>query len=310
MLSPNFITDQQDISDSYGRFVISPLPAGFGHTLGNALRRTLLSSIEGAAASYVKINNVTHIFSTLRGIKDSVLDIVLNIKSLRFRTIGNGPFEINLSVKGRKKILASDLKGVNIEVVNKDQYLTEITDDKTKLEMTIIVEKGAGYLPSEEKEKKGFGFLTLDTAFSPVTRVNYKVEPTRVGRKSNFDKLILEIWTDKTISPVDALRESANLLSQYFSFLLSGEDVKKEQEQTATQEGNNKPKIDKKVYQTIIDELDLPTRVINALLREKIETVADLVKAGRENVVNMKGVGKKSVDLIAKELQKLGLEFN
>lgn len=310
MLSPNFITEQQEISDSFGRFIISPLPTGFGHTMGNALRRTLLSSIQGAAASYVKINNAPHLFSTLKGLKDSVLDIVLNIKSLRFRTIGDGPFEMNLSVKGKKTVFASDFKGANVEVVNKDQYLTEVTDDKTKLDITIIVEKGVGYVPSEEKEKKEFGFLTLDSAFSPITRVNYKVEPTRVGRKSNFDKLILEVWTDKTISPTQALKESANLLSQYFSFLLSGKDVKKESGEVSLEETHNKPKVDKKVYETIIDELDLPTRVINALLREKIETVADLVKAGKENVVNMKGVGKKSVDLITKELQKLGLEFN
>lgn len=309
MIIPNFTTEQKDTTDSYGKFIISPLPAGFGHTLGNALRRVLLSSIEGAAASYVKINDVSHFFSTIKGIKDSVLDIVLNIKTLRFRTVGDGPFEMNLSVKGKKKITAAEFKGGNVEVVNKDQYLTEITDDKGRLEMNLIIEKGVGYVPSEEKEKKEFGYLTLDSAFSPITQVNYSVEPTRVGRKTNFDKLTFEIWTDKTIKPVDALKQSTDLLKSFFAYLLSGKDIKKEKENKEMLEEENKQDIDKKIYETIIDELDLPTRVINALLREKIETVADLVKVGKESVVNMKGVGRKSVDLIAKELEKLGLEF-
>lgn len=309
MLKPNFITEKVQLSSSYGKFVISPLPAGFGHTLGNALRRVLLSSISGLAATYVKINNVIHPFSTIKGVRDSVLDIILNIKLLRFKAVGEGPFEMNLSVSGKKKILGGDFKGGNIEVVNKNQYLTEIVDDKTKLEINLIVEKGFGYSPSEEKEKKGFGVLSLDSVFSPVTKVNYFVERTRVGRKTNFDKLTLELWTDQSISPKDALRQATTLLGEYFNYLLSGKDEKKVVQEPVTSQVDVSKEVDKKIYQTIIDELDLPTRVVNALLREKIETVEDLVKAGRENIVNLKGVGKKSIELIQKELKKLGVPF-
>lgn len=310
MLEPNFITEKEELSSSYGKFIISPLPPGFGQTLGNSLRRTLLSSIPGLAVTYIKINNVTHPFSTIKGVKDSVLDIILNIKLLRFKGIGEGPFEMSLSITGKKKITASLFKGGNIEIVNKDQYITEIVSEKTKLEVTLIIEKGYGYSPSEEKEKKEFGVIPLDSIFSPVTKVNYFVEKTRVGRKTNYDKLTLEIWTDNTISPVDSLKKAATILAKYFDYLLSGKDVKKIEEKTTPSQSPLPSRVDSKVYQTIIDELDLPTRVVNALLREKIETVEDLIKLGKENVANLKGVGKKSVDLIEKELKKLGISFN
>lgn len=310
MLEPNFVTESVQVSPSYGKFVISPLPPGFGHSLGNALRRTILSSIPGVAATYVKINGVTHPFSTIKGVKESVLDIILNIKLLRFKAFGKGPFEMNLKVKGKKKIVGGLFKGGDVEVVNKNQYITEIVDDKTKLEITLIVDRGYGYSPSEEKEKKEFGMLPLDSIFSPVTKVNYSVEKTRVGRRTNFDKLILEIWTDETISPEAALKEAKTVLANFFSYLLSGKDVKKEPEESAEgQKERLRKEIDRKVYKTIIDELDLPTRVINAFIREKIETVEDLVKLGKERVSNLKGIGKKSISLVEKELEKLNIPF-
>jgi DNA-directed RNA polymerase subunit alpha len=310
MLEPNFVTEKLNLSLVYGKFILSPLPAGFGYTIGHALRRVLLSSIPGVAVTYVKINNIVHPFSTISGIRESVLDIILNIKLLRFKIIGNGPFEMILSVKGKRKITGKDFKGGGIEVVNNNQYITEITDDKAKLDIALIIEKGWGYSPSEEKEKKEFSVMPVDSIFSPVKKINYSVEGTRVGRKTNFDKLILEIWTDETVSPEEILRQGATILSQYFSYILSGKDVKKPAETATDLQEELAKTIDKKVYQTIIDELDLPTRVINALLREKIETVEDLVKQGKESIINFKGVGKKSVELIQKELEKLGVPFN
>lgn len=303
----HFVTEKIEETPLYGKFIISPLPAGFGHTLGNALRRTLLSSIEGAAVSYVKINDAVHPFSTVKGVKESVLDIILNLKMLRFKTSGVGPFELTLSVKGEGMITGKDFKDGDVSVINKDQFIAEITDDKAKLEITLIIEKGYGYVPSEEKEKKEFGMLAVDSIFSPVTKVNYLVEGTRVGRKSNFDKITLEIWTDGTIAASDTLRDTSKLLSEYFAYILSGNDVKAEVEESVSAADELGRKVDKKVYQTIIDELDLPTRVINALLREKIETIEDLLKKDREILINLKGVGKKSLDLIEKELEKLGI---
>lgn len=309
MFSPNFVTEKIESTSSYSKFILSPLPPGFGYTLGNSLRRTLLSSIEGAAVSYVKINDIVHPFTTIKGVKESALDIILNIKLLRFKVLSDGPYELNLTVKGKQKVTGGDFEGGGIEVVNKDQSIAEITDDKAKLDITLVVEKGRGFSPSEEKEKKQFGFLAIDSVFSPVVKVNYAVEGTRVGRKSNFDKLVLEIWTDGTISPSDSLRTSASFLADYFNYILSGKDVKETKEVEVGAKDELMRKIDKKVYQTIIDELDLPTRVVNALLREKIETVEDLVKKGKDNLVNLKGFGKKSLDLIEKELEKLGIPF-
>lgn len=305
----HFVTDKVEETKSYGKFIISPIVEGFGHTLGNSLRRTLLSSIEGAAVSYVKINDEVHPFTTIKGVKETVLDIILNLKLLRFKTAGEGPFEMELSVKGKQKVTGKDFEGGDVEVVNKDLQIAEITDDKAKLDIKIIVEKGYGYMPSEDKEKKEFGMIAVDSVFSPVVRVNYLVEGARVGRKSNYDKLILEIWTDSTVSPTEVLRNSSILLSEYFGLILSGKDIKEETDEQKEELNELGKVVDKKVYQTIIDELDLPTRVINALLREKIETIEDLLKKDKETLINLKGVGRKSLELVKKELEKLGVPF-
>lgn len=309
MTEPNFITEKLEVTTSYGKFIISPLPAGFGHTLGNALRRTLLSSIKGAAITYVKINDAVHPFTTIRDIKESVLDIILNLKLLRFKTVGEGPYEISFSAKGIKRVVGGDFKSAEVEVVNKGHYIAELTSSKAKLDISLIVAQGKGYSPSEEKEKKEFGVLAIDSIFSPVMKVNYAVTGTRVGRKTNFDKLTLEIFTDGTVAPEEALKESGRIMTDYFNYLLSGKDAAATEEEKTKADLAISQKIDKKVYQTIIDELDLPTRVINALLREKIETVEDLIKRGKNGLVGLKGLGEKSLDLIQKELEKLNISF-
>lgn len=309
MTKPNFSTEKIDSTESYGKFVLSPLPAGFGHTIGIALRRALLSSIKGAAVTNVKINGVTHAFSTISGVKETALEIILNLKLLRFKVVGEGPFTLSLSEKGIGVITGADFKGGNVDVINKDQYITEVTSPKAKLDIELVVEEGMGFSSADEKEKRDFGTIAVDSAFSPVRKVNYTIEGARVGRKSDFDKLVLEIWTDGTINPADALKETAQIVSQFFGHIFSGRDIKDTEGEEAAAEAHYSKEVDKKVYQTIIDELDLPTRVINALLREKIETVEDLLKRGKEDLVGLKGVGRKSVDLIEKELEKLGIPF-
>jgi len=309
MLEPDFITEKVLEEKGFGKFTLAPLPAGFGHTLGNTLRRTLLSSLPGLAITHVQINNAVHPFTTISGVKESVLDIILNLKGLRFAAQGDGPFEFTVSSKGEGKITGADFKGGDVEVVNKNHHIAQIVSSKAKLDISIAVEKGIGYSPSEEKEKKEFGMLAIDSVFSPVKKVNFKVEGTRVGRRSNYDKLTLEIWTDDSISPFDAMKKSCSLLTQYFGFILSGKDDKKTDEEETEIKGALPIKVDKKVYQTIIDELDLPTRVVNALLREGIETIEDLIKRGKKELVDLKGVGKKSLDLIEKELEKLSVRF-
>lgn len=309
MLEPNFITEEVEVNSTYGKFILSPLPPGFGQTFGNALRRVLLSSIEGAAVTYVKIDGVVHPFSTIEGVKESVLDIILNIKLLRFKVGKEGPFEMSLSTRGRQEVKGGDFKGGDVEVINQDQHIADLTTSRAKLEIELTVEKGVGYSPSEEKEKKEFGKIAVDSVFSPIKKVNFTVERTRVGRKTNLDKLNFEVWTDETMFPKEAFKTAATFLAKHLSHILSGRDVKKE-EGVEEEKARLKKGIEKKTYEIIIDELDLPTRVVNALIREKIETVGDLVETGKENLIGLKGVGKKSLDLIEKELEKLGIPFD
>ncbi len=306
MPNPTFFTQKIEEGQTYGKFIIEPLTPSFGQSLGVALRRTMLSSLKGAAITYVKIEGVPHFFSTIKGVKESVLDIILNLKQLRFKTAGEGPFKVTLSVKGADKVYGKNVEG-EVEVVNKDLYIAEITSDKGKLEIEAIVELGVGYVTDEEREKKE-GFIPVDSFFSPVKKVNFKVEEARVGRKSNLDRLILEIWTDGSIKPIDALHQSSSLLSEYFTYLLSGKDSPRPKEEESEAQ-KAKEGADQKLYEVIIDELNLPSRVINALLRENIETVADLVKVGKDSLTNMKGVGKKSIELIEEELKKMGIEL-
>lgn len=307
MLEPTFNTKISEATQKYSEFVFEPLHASFGNSLGNALRRTLLSSLPGSAISYVKFTDAPHFFTTIPGVKESVLDIVLNLKQVRFETSGEGPFRVTLSVKGAQKVFAKDLKG-DAKVVNGDLYLGEITDDKATLDLEAIVEVGYGFVPAEEKEKKESGLIAIDSAFSPVERVNFKVEEARVGRKANFDRLILNVWTDGSINPEEAVKQASAVLARQFSYIFSskedGEDVKRDMLVESKKE-----EADNKMYETIIDELNLPSRVINALLRENIETVADLVKRGKEDLVGLKGVGRKSIDLIEEELNKMGVEL-
>lgn len=308
MLLPDFVTKKVDATNTYAKFVFTPLPAGFGNSIGNALRRVMLSSIEGVAITYVKINDVVHPFSTLEGVKETGLDIILNLKELRFQATGNGPFTLSLSKKGKGMVTGADFKGGDVTVVNGDQFIAELTTPKAQLDIELTVEKGIGYSPSEEKEKQGFGVLPMDSLFSPVVKATFKVEDERVGRKTNFDKLTLEVWTDGSMTPDQALEGSAQLLSKYFGYMMSGNDAEsKRAEASEAAARAEAAQVDPQVYDIIIDELDLPTRVINALLREKIETVGDLVERGQEALASLKGVGRKSVTLIEKEIEKLGV---
>ncbi|MBI5127602.1 DNA-directed RNA polymerase subunit alpha [Candidatus Roizmanbacteria bacterium] len=306
MLNPNFFTQKHE-EGNYGKFIFEPLPLSFGQSLGHSLRRTIMSSLKGAAVTQVKIEGAPHLFSTLPGVKESVLEIVLNLKQLKFNVKEAGTFKISLEVKGAKKVYGKDIEG-EIEPVNKDLYLGEISDDKGKLSLEAIVEVGYGYSTVEEREQKEFGFIAVDAFFSPIKKVNAKVEETRVGRKANYEKLTLEVWTDGSLTPSDAVKQASVLLSEYFAHILSGKDTPSAKKEKTAEEVKQE-EIDKKLYEIIIDELNLPSRVINALLREKIETVADLIKVGKEKLIEMKGVGKKSIQLIEEELKKMGVEI-
>ncbi|MBI5123158.1 DNA-directed RNA polymerase subunit alpha [Candidatus Roizmanbacteria bacterium] len=306
MLNPIFFTQKTE-EGNYGKFVIEPLPQGFGQSMGHALRRTLLSSLKGVAVTNIKFNDSPHLFSVIPGVKESVLEIMLNLKQLKFNVKEGGPYKVGFEGKGAKKILAKDIEG-EVKPVNEDLYIVEMTDDKAKLSFEAIVEVGVGYSTVEDREEKKTGYIPVDAFFSPIKKVNVKVEEARVGRKGNSDRLIIEVETDGSIKPADAIKEAAELLTKYFSYLLSGKDTQELKKQTSAAD-EKRDAIDKKLFEIIIDELNLPSRVINALLREKIETVADLVKTGKDKLTGMKGVGKKSIELIEEELKKMEIEL-
>lgn len=302
MLKPNFFTQKIE-EGNHGKFIFEPLPLSFGQSLGHALRRTILSSLKGAAITQVKVDGAPHLFTALPGVKESALEVVLNLKKMKFDVKEGGPFKISLSVKGAQKIYAKDVEG-EVSPVNKDLYIGEITDEKGKLSIEALVEVGVGYSTVEEREEKEFGFTHVDAFFSPIKKVNVKVEEARVGRKADFEKLTFEVWTDGSITPTDAVKQASELLSEYFAHIMSGKDLPTVKKEKSAEEVKRE-EIDKKLFEIIIDELNLPSRVINALLREKIETVADLIKVGKEKLIDMKGVGKKSIQLIEEELKKM-----
>jgi DNA-directed RNA polymerase subunit alpha len=307
MIEPQFTTKKVEETQDYGHFVIEPLPISFAHSMGHSLRRTLLSSLPGAALTQIRVDGASHHFSTLKGVKESVLDILLNLKQLRFQTPGEGQYRINISAKGAQKIYGKDIEG-EAKVVNGDLYIAELTDDKAKLEIEGIVETGIGFVASEEKENKETGFVAIDSSFSPVKRVNFKVEEARVGRKADYERLILEIWTDGTIHPEDALKKSTEMLAAHFAYVSpAGSAVAASEEGTASTAEAKTDEAPSKLDDIIIDELNLPSRVINALLRENIETVADLLKTGRKRLMVLKGVDRKSIDLIDDELKKMNI---
>src|SRR3990167_8115932 len=219
MANPAFKVKEEKIAENHSEFAIEPLEPGYGHTLGNALRRTLLTSIPGAAVTSIKITGVRHRFSTIPGVKENVVDFLLNMKGLNFRLLDeSSKGKASLSVKGSKKITGADFDlPENVEIVNKDHYVASINDKKAKLEMELTIEQGLGYSSAEERRSTTLGLIPTDAVFTPVKRVSYEVSATRVGRQTDLDKLVLSVWTNGIVSPKDALDEAAKILSACFS---------------------------------------------------------------------------------------------
>lgn len=281
-----------------GVFSIEPLNPGYGITLGNALRRVLLSSLEGAAPTSVKIKGVHHEFSTLPGVREDMIELILNLKSLCLISHTKGPVILHLLKKGEGEIKAKDIKTPSeVEITNPQLHIATLDNKNASLEMEIKVEKGRGYLPVEarEGERLEVGDIAIDALFSPVLRVSYNVEPTRVGKVTNLDRLVVEITTDGTISSSQALKEATQLLVNQLSLLLEEKKPKKEKK------GKEKaPKI-------LIDELDLSPRTANSLLASDIKDTSKLTKMTKEKLSQIKGLGKIAVDEIKEKLASLNL---
>lgn len=280
----------------FARFGIGPLERGFGHTLGNSLRRVLLESLPGAAITSVKISGVFHQFATLSGVKEDVVEIVLNLKKVRLKLADEESAKLSLSVKKAGQVKAGDIKApAGVKIVNPDLHIASLSGKKVKLEMEIVVQRGRGYLMAEDQETSKVGEILMDAVFSPVVNVGLRVEPTRVGRRTDFDKLVLEITTDGSTTPLEALKQAAQITVAYFEIFYKPrpkEDTKKE-----------KTKIPKSVAGVLVEELDLPVRVVNTLRKAKLGTVGDLAKATRADLLKVRNLGEKSVKLVEAKLK-------
>ncbi len=295
------ITATQD----FGEFVIEPLQPGYGHTLGNALRRVLYVSIPGAAVSSVKIGGVKHRFSTINGLKENVVDLLLNIKQLNLRLLDSKESAtIRLSVKGPKEVTGADLTASDgVEVVNKDQYLGSLSNEKAKLDIELTVERGTGFSPADERKTSALGVIPTDAIFSPVKRVTYSVESTRVGRQTNLDKLILKIWTNGSVTPREALDISAKDLARLFATVYEPVVMGNTESQVAASG------IPQEILRMTIDELDLPTRICNSLRNGGIETVEQLLQTPRKELISMRNMGGKSIAVVEEKLQQKGISL-
>lgn len=298
----NFKINTIEQTDSFGSFIVEPLEKGFGHTVGNCLRRVLLSSLEGAAISAIKIDGVSHQFSTITGVSEDVIQIILNLKKVRIKLSSDKPVKFVLRASGKGEVKAGDIDTLGVgEIVNSDLHIASLTTPGAKLNMEIIAEKGVGYVGADEKKTAEIGVLSVDSIFTPVIFVNYKVEPTRVGRSTDYDKLVLEITTDGTCKPEEALQEAAKILSVYFRQIYEPVVVGEEVVES---------KISDDVLKMSVEELDLPVRITNALKAVDIDTVEKLVNAPKVHLLKTKNLGIQSLSLIAQKLQERGLNLS
>lgn len=283
----------------FGRFVFEPLQPGYGQTLGNSLRRVLLSSLPGAAITQVKISGVRHQFSTLEGLKEDIIEFILNVKQIRIKYQGEKPAKLTLEISGPKEITAKEIKTpAGVEIINKDHVLGHLADKKAKLKVEMIVETGFGYSPASERKSDKLGVIPVDAAFSSVRKVNYQVEATRVGRQTDWDRLILEISTDGTIDPSIALKKSAEILVTYFGQVVSPQKAPKAKKKIVSSQPDN--------LDLTVEELDLPTRIANALRRGGYGTLGDLVTASLPDLGKVKNLGEKSIKIVEAALAKKG----
>ncbi|MDR3071224.1 MAG: DNA-directed RNA polymerase subunit alpha [Endomicrobium sp.] len=304
------VLDEKTASEFYGRFTAEPLERGYGHTIGNSLRRILLSSLEGAAITSVKIEGALHEFAVLKGVKEDVAQIILNLKKIRVKLRSNGPERLYLKIKKAGKVTAKDIESnTSVEIMNLDQEIANI-DNGTVLEMEMEVSLGRGYMLAEEMQssKYSVGTIFLDSLFSPITKVDYEVENARVEQTLNYDKLIIEIWTDGSVSPKDALKKSAKILRNIL-VIFTGDFV--EPQEIVVNEpliGNGKI-LEEGICNKPISDMDLSTRALNCLKNAGIETIGDLVRKKEKDVLDFNNLGKHSFGEIKEKLEELNLGF-
>lgn len=301
--------DQSTLSDRYGRFVAEPFEKGYGHTIGNSLRRILLSSMEGAAVTAVRVSGAMHEYTSLRGVREDVMTIIMNFKKLRVKLYSQGPELLKLKVSRQGEIFAKDIEPNNqVEILTPDLVIATL-DDGVTLEMEIEVSKGRGYVPADRLKKEGqpLGTIPVDALFSPVSKVHYEVENARVGQMTDYDKLIIEVWTDGSITPGDAVAYSAKILKDSVTTFITfdEEEVPPVQAQVKTEES---AKLEELLSQPV-DIIELSVRASNCLKVAKIKTIGELIGKTEEELLSYKNFGKKSLDEIRERLKEMGLSL-
>ena len=290
----------------YGKFVVEPLERGFGHTLGNSLRRVLLSSLPGAAVSSVHIEGVQHEFSTVPGVTEDVTEIILNLKGLAVKMYGEGPKSVIVDKIGPCELTAADIKvDEEIEIINPEMHIATLNED-AHLQMTLRLERGRGYVSAEKNKARDItmpiGVIAMDSIFTPIHKVNYTVEDKRVGQSNDYDRLTLEVWTNGTLKPEEAVSGAASILTEHLASFVRLTDtvlpVSMVQPEDNTKE---------KVLEMTIEELELSVRAYNCLKRAGINSVAELVQRNQEDMMKVRNLGRKSLEEVEQKLQELGL---
>lgn len=305
MVDPNFQIKVDVEKQGFGKFSIEPLEQGYGQTLGNSMRRVLLASLPGTAIVSAKVEGVKHQFSTLPGMKEDVVEFLMNLKKVRLTSEGDEPVTMTIAKKGPADVTAADIEvPAGVTIVNKDLVLAHLADKKASLDATLTAEKGMGYVSADERHFDEVGVMSVDALFSPVVRVNYRIEATRVGRMTNLDRLVMEIWTDGTVSALDALKASAKILVSYFM------QVVEPKTPGAAEAVAVAPTVSDEVLKMRIEELDIPTRIVNALGNGGIETIGQLLGTPRVELMKIKNLGTKSLAVVEEKLREKGVALS
>ncbi len=303
--------EESTYTDTYGKFVIQPLERGFGVTIGNSLRRILISSLPGTAITAIKVNDAPHEFTTIKGVVEDLSEIILNLKEVRFKDITGKGTKIELSVKGPKDLTAKDIQDAtaDFEVLNPDQHIATLNKD-ANLDIELRLGQGVGYVPSDENKKAELplGFISMDSIFTPVTKVNYLIENTRVGQRTDYEKLTLEINTDGSIEPEDALIYAAKILSQHIQ-LFTGMTPDAVEVEPVVEEKDEQDEVIKKILLMPVDELDLSVRSQNCLRSANIKTIADLVRKNESEMLHYRNFGRKSLAELGELIESFNLHF-
>ena len=304
------VKDDASGTDTYAKFFAEPFETGFGHTIGNSLRRVLLSSLEGAAITSVKIDGAMHEFAVIEGVVEDVTEIVLNLKKLKFKSASRDPQTLLLSVNKDGMVTGADIQlNQNIELVNPDQIICTL-DKKKKFEMELEIKVGRGFCPGDENKKPGqaIGVIAIDSIFSPVTRVRYGVEAARVGQRTDYDRLVVEVWTDGRLTPDDALTQASAILQHHLDVFVGYDKNAVEFEEVADRQDDDKAKL-KKLLAMSVNEIELSVRAANCLNNANITTVGQLAMKTEQEMLKYRNFGKKSLNEIKDKLQALGLSL-